>query len=57
MQDNLLAFDVERMPGVISALIACDNVSPASNPVNPFALALVPPLGSDHDGDAALMAG
>ncbi len=42
------AVDDERVPGVMAALEAHDDVSLERQPVDDFALALVAPLGADH---------
>ncbi len=42
------AVDDQRVPGVMAALEAHDDVSLERQPVDDFALALVAPLGADH---------
>ena len=46
---NVLPADDERMPGVVPALKTHDDVGALREPVHDLALALVAPLGSDHD--------
>ena len=42
------AVDDQRVPGVVPALEAGDDVGALGEPVDDLALALVPPLGADH---------
>ena len=42
--------DDDRVPGVVAALVADDHVHVAGQDVGELALALVAPLGPDHDG-------
>ena len=48
MQDELLAVDVDRVAGVVSALIARDDRKARRQQVDDLALALVAPLGAQH---------
>ena len=43
------AIDDQRVPGIMSALKAHDDVGLLGEPVNDLALALVSPLGANHD--------
>ena len=50
LQGEGLAVDDERVPRVVPALVADDQVHLLGEEVGELALALVAPLGSDHDG-------
>ena len=48
-----LVADHERMSGVVATLVAGDHVGVAGEHVDDLALALIAPLGTDHDREAA----
>ena len=50
LEGERLAVDDERVPGVVPTLVADDQVHLLGEEVGELALALVAPLGSDHDG-------
>ena len=47
---NVLVAHEHRVPGVVAALVAGDDVVPLGEQVDDLALALVAPLGADDDG-------
>jgi len=47
MKDGFLAVDDERMTGVVTALVADDNVRVAGEQIDDLAFAFVTPLGAD----------
>jgi hypothetical protein len=49
VQDGLLAIDDQRVAGVVPALEAHHGIRPLGEQVDDLALALVTPLGADHD--------
>jgi hypothetical protein len=50
LEGERLIVDDERVPRVVPALVADDEVHLLGEEVGELALALVAPLGSDHDG-------
>src|SRR5579884_3164864 len=50
LQHELLAADDDRVSGVMSAGIACDDVEVLREHIDDLALALISPLGADYDG-------
>jgi hypothetical protein len=49
MQHELLSLDEHRVPGVVAALRAGDDLKAWREQVDDLALALVAPLGAEHD--------
>ena len=47
-EDELRAVDVDRVAGVVAALIARDDVEPRRQQIDDLALAFVAPLGAEH---------
>ena len=45
--DELFTIDDHRVPGIVAALEADDNICARSQKIDDFALALIAPLGSD----------
>ena len=52
VQDELLAADVDRVAGVVAALIARHDREARRQQVDDLALAFVAPLGAEHDDDS-----
>src|SRR5450759_5881936 len=52
-ENRLLAADHERVAGVVPALKARHGDRALGHEVNDLALALIPPLGADHDDELA----
>src|SRR4026208_2235324 len=48
VQHKRLVTDLHRVPGVVSALIAHDDVEPLGEQIDDLAFTFVAPLGADH---------
>ena len=49
MENELLAFDDDRVAGIVPALIAGNDIEMFREQIDDLSLALVAPLGADND--------